>query len=418
MTRAVGFVACLAFLGSGQGVPSASNEIRNELIAHIRANSQTVHLRGGALEGPGAERILQQGRAAQFVVLAEEHYVREIPEITTALLRQLQPAGFNYLAIESATAQAQLASQPPLRGDRDRLREFTRLYPFSLTFFSDQEAQMIADAGAISRGKGNPVWGIDQEFGVTHVLERIAPHAASQRARDVTRKLLERARAQETAARRADFDEQSHFIISGVTPAELAALRELYAAVEDPRVKHLVEALVASSTIYNHYIERRYYLNSSVRERYMKEVFVSEYRRAESRDGEAPRVILKAGHWHALRGMNDAGVFTLGNLLSELAQVNGRESFHISVHVHGPENHWRGIGKWDETRLFAEATAEDRFTFVDLRPMRQLVNRKAVREALPPATRRPFFEADGVLILGGAQPATTSWLEGTVAPGT
>src|SRR5688572_25270981 len=90
-------LCCLvASLGFGQTSTPTAEELHKELVALIRANSYRVEFRDGQLSGPGADYLLKAARSSQFLVLAEEHYVREIPQITTALLRQLQPAGYNY----------------------------------------------------------------------------------------------------------------------------------------------------------------------------------------------------------------------------------------------------------------------------------------------------------------------------------
>jgi hypothetical protein len=377
-----------------------------ELIELIRANSYEIRMRGGTLEGPGAERLLAVARNAQFVVLAEEHYVREIPQLTTALFRQLQPYGFEYLAAESATVHARLVSSPPVRGDRDAIVAFVRRYPFSITFFSDEEVQMFAEVGSLAHGKAHAVWGIDQEFGVLHVLERILPNAPSAEARKYTQELIRR--AQEFELDRSKLSDESHFIAAVLRPHELQRLTDLYAGVKKEEVKWMIDVLVASNRTYNHFIEGRYYTNSSEREEYMKRAFLDEYRLALGRDKRLPRVIVKAGHWHALKGINPAGVTSLGSFLSDLAFMNGLDSYHIALHVHGPEGHWRGIRESEALKIFAEACNPNSFTLVDLRAMRSELRR--FRSVLSPQARDTFFKADALLVLGGAQPHTTAML--------
>ncbi|MGH9863461.1 MAG: hypothetical protein ACRD35_08565 [Candidatus Acidiferrales bacterium] len=398
-------VLILWLAASGQeSAPTA--DARAALIQMIKANSYELRLREGRLEGPGGDRLVAAGENAQFVVFAEEHYVREIPQIVTALFRRLQPYGFQYLATESATVHARLVSRAPQRGNRDAILAFVRRFPFSITFFSDEEVEMMADIGSLSRGRGNPMWGVDQEFGVLHVLERVLPSAPSPEARRYTEELIRRAR--EFELDRDKLSDDTHFIAAVLKPAEPERLQEDYAAVKDEEVRWMIDALVASNRIYSHFREGRYYQNNSEREQYMKKVFLDEYRSALSRDGHVPRVIVKAGHWHALRGMNPGGVFSLGNFLSEFALTNGLESYVVSTCVHGPEGHWRGIRDSEALKIFAETSDPHRFTLVDLRALRPQL--RGLRGVIPAETRELFFKADALLVLGNAQPQSTAEL--------
>ena len=67
-----------------------------------------------------------------------------------------------------------VASVAPVRGRTDSIVAYARRYPHAFTFMSDQELAMIADVGRIATGRGNPLWGLDQAFGVTHALDRLA----------------------------------------------------------------------------------------------------------------------------------------------------------------------------------------------------------------------------------------------------
>ena len=95
-------------------------------------------------------------------MLGEEHNVVEIPELTAALLHDLQgTAGYHYLALEQDPATMNVASRGPMHGHLDSLAAFARRYPHAFTFVSDQELAMIASAGAESHGGGDPVWGLE-----------------------------------------------------------------------------------------------------------------------------------------------------------------------------------------------------------------------------------------------------------------
>lgn len=51
-----------------------------------------------------------------------------------------------------------------------------RFWPtsYSFTFATDQEVAMFAAVGRLSTDKADPIWGLDQSFGVLHALDRLA----------------------------------------------------------------------------------------------------------------------------------------------------------------------------------------------------------------------------------------------------
>ena len=114
------------------------------------------------------------------MLFGEEHFVKEFPEFLSAFFIFLHAKyGFNYLALESDPVSAQVASLPPLRGDLQALSKYARQYPNAFTFPTDQELQLFADAGRYSHCRTDPVWGLDQSFGVLHALDQLKAFPAS-----------------------------------------------------------------------------------------------------------------------------------------------------------------------------------------------------------------------------------------------
>ena len=81
-------------------------------------------------------------------------------------------------------------------------------------------------------------------------------------------------------------------------------------------------------------------------------------------------------------------------------------SFHVSLHVHGPEGNWRDLRKmW--LKAVASAFPEDRWVYLDLRALRpELIKRKF--RPLDPILLQWFFVADAAIIMGGATEGTTN----------
>lgn len=386
--------------------PPTKEQVLTELTQLLRENSYSLTVEDGKLFGSGAEPLLNAGRASQFFVIAEEHNTQTLPRLATALLSALQPSGYEYIATESATAHARWASEPPQRGDRQAIFGFVHRYPYALTFYRDAEAQMFADAGRISKGKGHPIWGVDQEFGAEHSLEIIVGAAPDKAARNYAESVLKR--AHEAEADRKKLSDTTHFIAALVKPEELAQVAELYKPVKDPNVQWLIQDLIDSNTIYNLFVQHRGFMNSVVREDYMKRVFMDEYRRSEKLDGRTPKVIFKAGHWHALRGQNQNRVFTTGEMLSGLAISNGSRAFVLSTYHYEPDNYMTRSEDLNPLTLVAKRDAN---VLVMFEPMREKLNRKRFFDNLPPGFIDLLFKADGALILGGEKWSGTQELD-------
>ena len=376
-----------------------------ELVQMLRENSSPLTLQEGKLGGAGANLLLEAGRQSQFFIIAEEHNTQTLPRLAIALLERLQSSGYEYIATESATAHARWASEAPQRGNKQAIFSFIHRYPYAITFYRDAEAQMFADAGRISKSKSRPIWGIDQEFGAEPVLEIVVRAAPDKTAKEYAESLL--ARARQAEADRKTLSDTTHFI-AVTKPEEWQRLAELYKPVHDANVQWLIQDLIASNHIYNLWVERRGWANSLEREDYLKRMFMEEYRRATEMDGHVPRVIFKAGHWHALRGQNQNHAFTTGNMLSELAVSNGSRAFVLSTYHYEPGNY---MSKADEIKPLTAVADPSAIVVVNFEPLRQKLYQKRFVENLPPKFFDLLFNADAGLILGSEKSSGTQELD-------
>jgi hypothetical protein len=380
---------------------------RRLLDSLVSASSRTFTLASGTLQGPGAEFLVAEGARAQFVALGEQHNAAEIPELTAALLRALQErAGYHYLADEQDPLAGRLVSRPPIRGNLDSIAALARKYQHAFTFMSDQELAMLADVGARSAGRGNPVWGCDQAFGVTHVLDRLLPLVSSAPARLAITQLRDTAAARERTRDLAKF----HYMAVAPKSEELARLRDLVRPASGSEADFLLQSLIVSDRVYRNYREAHYYENGYEREEYMKSRFMDEYRRAEAADHAPPKAILKFGHWHVFRGLGPSNLQTLGNFVSEFARANGSGSFHVAFFPYGDPGGYGDPAGWsDQTpAMLARTASRDQWTVVDLRPLRSYYgmltsDMSAEQKDL---FRRWIYGFDAALLIGRMHPAT------------
>ena len=403
----LGFLALT--VGAAVRAPSPSRLPAEALLdSLVAANSRTIAIRDGHLTGPGADFLLAEGARAQFVALGEEHNVAEIPEVVAALLRDLQArAGYQYVALEQDPQAMRVASSGAMRGKRDSIIALAHRYQKAFTFISDQELAMVADAGAISRGKGNAIWGLDQAFGVTHVLDALLrTPGGSKDARD----LASRYRAV-AAAKEATRDLEKFHYMSAAKDEDFERLASLWHAAPGSDAAFLLNTLVVSDRVYRNYRERHNYENGFEREEYMKERFMDEYRHAEAADHAPPKVVMKLGHWHLYRGISPSNMQSLGNFVSEFARSHAASTFHVAIHGNNAAGGFRSLEAWPDSfpdPRIARNLPHDAWTIVDLRPLRRNFGKlaAAMRSDQRDQFMRLVFGFDAALYLGGMRPAT------------
>ncbi len=385
--------------------PPTKDQVMIELLQILRENSYPITITRSGLNGKGRGKLVEAGRSSQFFLIAEEHNTQTLPLLVTGLLKELQPSGYEYLATESGTAHARWASASPQKGNKAAIFKFIHRYPYALTFYSDAEATMFADVGTISKGKGRAIWGLDQEFGAEASLEKIAAAAPSREARDYALSLLKRAHEEEASR---NVPRQGTFMSVSLKASELQRLAALYESVHQQEIRWLIQNLIESNEIYGLYYQPRGNMNSAIRELYMKRIFMEEYRHAQRLDGRSPKVILKAGHWHALRGHNPNYAYTTGNMLSELAISNGSRAFVLSTYIYEPGNY---MAKFEDMRVLTQVAKRYETVVIMFEPIREKIFRKEFRDHLPAAFVELVFRADAALIMGGEKHSGTTELD-------
>lgn len=383
----------LMFTALAQGVAQ-----KYSLDSLLRANSHSISLSSGSVAGDGLDLIIEAARNAQFVMIAEEHNVSALNELAALLFNELHRRfSFNYISLEQGTVITSWLGDDSHRGNMAAIRNLIHTFPHAPTFATDEELQLIAEVGTTSSAATNPIWGVDQEFGALHILERLAELAPDQVAMDRVKELAANARTYER-----DRSGDVHFVAEILTPDDLSGLPTLFHAEAGTEASILIEALERTNRIYHNYWESRKgkptaYENGREREESMKLRFMEHYRQAQDAGEALPRVLAKLGHWHILRGFSRANVPTFGNFLSEFSISNRMETFILSTYViEGPES-WR-----NNTGVLQRIALPSQFTVVDFRPLRPYAHQDRISN-LSDAWKRLLFRADAALVIRGGK---------------
>lgn len=375
----------------------------------FRAHRYLLALENGRLTGAGARFLQDASRDAQFFVIGESHYVAQIPRFAEALFGSLhRERGYNYYAAEFGPVITGMLSAPGVRGDAARSFDLARKYPHAFQFWDDEEIDAFAGITRSSTARGQPLWGVDNEWGALHALDKLVLIGPTAEARTLARQFGERARAIESTRPYtiADFPR----FISDADSTGFDTLRAAFRSAAGSEAAFLLDALEISNRIYlldrgARQNEVTGYRANADRERYMKALFMRQYRSAQRSGDTLPRVLVKIGSTHGGNWRSPTYVQSLGNFLHEFALANERTSFHLVVWlVNEPGTYWT-LGDDPAYLPLARVGATSAWTIVDLRPLRDLWYGGKLR-ALSRELRDAAFAYDAVLLLGGGTRGT------------
>lgn len=286
----------------------------------LAANRHPLSLKDGALQGVGADLLLQRARDAQFVLIGEDHGFADIPRFAMALNRALGAEAFPHLVIETGRYSTELLRQ----NDSETLAALVRAHPGVFPFFIWRDDVAMAKQWTADRTIDDPLWGIDQEFILaTQVhLQRLVDLAPNSRIRGVAADYLARAKAADERMV-AQHDPENMFLPT-LMPADFARLRE----GATPEADALISALEESAEIYR-LQNTTPFVSNRMRAELMKREFMAHYHAAQRAGEVLPRAMFRMGAFHMYRGLGPTRQFDIGNLASELAASNGQRSLHV-----------------------------------------------------------------------------------------
>lgn len=394
------------------------------LLAAFAANRHAIRLQDGRLEGDGAKLLLDEAAKSQFFLLGEDHGTAETAQIGQAMAIALQPLGFRHVAIEAGPLTGERLERLARQGGTAALAQFAAAHPFALPFFGWAEEQSYLAAAVRTYGPSTKrvVWGLDQEFVFSpgFHLDRLGELATTPAARQAVRAMQEwnERGARELAAKH----DPSAVLMMNATPADFDALAAAFP--KGGEAARIIGELKASAAIYQLWLQRQGYESNLERSLLLKRHFVADYDEAV-RAGEArPRVLLKFGLNHLMRGRTYVDVYDLGTFLPELAARNGMQAFHVAILERGGTVNALGPMSTDpaadraqrydplasrnfefDAAPFLSAGDAEAWTLLDLRPLRRLLAAKKV--AIDESGARLIWGYDAAIIIPVAHAART-----------
>lgn len=377
-----------------------------------KANRLKLDYDGKALSGPAWDKLVAEGRAAQFFLLGEEHGIAENPKLAGQLFETLAKDGYARFVIEVSPPMAEaldMAADDGVEG----LKALYALEGGEPAFFGmKEEAEMLARARAAVSPEEDVFWGVDYEVGGDRLLiSRLELLRKPQAAEEALAKL----RAASTASwvrYAAEKNPQFIFAFNG-DPALVRAVRDAWPD-RGAEAERILNTLEETFEINRLWVTGKGFDSNVRRSTFMRTNLLAHWK-AERTAGRMPKVFFKMGSSHLMRGRNSTETYDIGSLVPEIATVEGVKFLQVAimpgwdskVAVFDPVA-WRynpapaKDGYTSGLEPLYAATFADGFTLIDLRPLRAILGGRTEAD---PELKRTVHGYDYLLLMTGSTPS-------------
>lgn len=355
------------------------------LLEALRGNRLPITMSDGPA-GRGWGWLVQEARRARFTLIGEEHGVAETAQLSAALFNALRGSGYSRMAIELSPIIAQDIEVAARRnGLRGILDFFARPDTWSPMYLREEAQFLAAVINSTPTGE-RALWGLDREiFSDRYLISRLEPRVP-RRAKESFARLRE-ASTNTWAQRRQNPGPPFLFAHD---PALVSAVRADWPNPD--RESDTILRTLEESLAINAVARTGSAWDSSERRAQWKRGLLATRLMEERGRGSPPKVMLKFGYNHMIRGANYVNIFDLGAMMDEVAALSGDRAFHILVlpgpgsrqAVLGPERSFVSVSsdEFDEfragdqrlTRVLSNADATGH-EVIDLRALRPLAMR-------------------------------------------
>jgi hypothetical protein len=330
----------------------------------------------GQFSGPGWEKLQQDIRQSQLVLVGEDHGMAQIPAFTAAVAQVLKPKVF-VAEIDKYQARnlSQFAARPGLP------TAFEHKYPMALSFYSWAEEFELARS---LKAQNTAFVGVEQVGAATAglTLDVMADQVKNKAAKTYLRRLATISQARD----RADMvlGKYDHTTVNVLQSVTIDSLR-MIARQEGPAVQDLLKNFLASVAIYQTNVAGKPGAHQA-RLNLMKRNLLTELQPYQKAGEPLPTMLFKFGAAHMGRGRSISGNFyDVGNLAVNLADMHDQKTLHIFVigkqgeQVGGanPDDFSKNVAKYsydneNMIKPFANSTATTGpWQVFDVRPLRR-----------------------------------------------
>ena len=392
--------------------PQTPSSPAARLLEALQGNRLPLTMNDGPA-GRGWDWLVQEARVARFTLIGEEHGVAETAQFSAALFNALRGSGYSRMAIELSPPIAEDIEAAARRNGLKGIVDFLTT-PGAFTFYNlREEAKFLADVIKAASRNERVLWGLDREiFSDRYLISRLEARVP-QRAREAFNR-LKQASANAQARSEQTRNPDDLFLLAE-DPALVSAVRAGWPNPDhesDQIMRTLQESLAIETAERTGgrwpYMQRR--------TEWMRGNLAARLKEEQGRKVQ-PKVMMKFGYNHMVRGANYVNVFDLGAMANEVAALTGDRAFHIIVlpgpgsrqAVPGPRRSFGSVATDDFddlqtgdgrlTRVLPNANATGH-EVIDLRALRPLAMRGL--EGWNPDVVRTIYGYDAAVIWKGA----------------
>lgn len=355
---------------------------QSRLLGALQKNRLPLTMSDGVPAGRGWDWLVEKARDARFTLIGEEHGVAETAQLSSALFKALRASGYTRMAIELSPIIAQDIETAARRNGVRGILDFFAAPSTWSPMYLRQEAEFIASVVSAAPKNERVLWGLDREiFSDRYLisrLERRVPRAAREAlARLKYASTTAYAQQQQNAGPPFLFSAQDPAIVSAVRAAWPNPDRESDIILRTLEESLAINAVARTGTAWDSSERRAQWMRNSLAERLREE------------RGRTPKVMMKFGYNHMIRGANYVNIFDVGSMADEVAALSGGRAFHIIV-LPGPGSRQAVLGPG---RSFASVSSDefDEFRAGEQRLTRVLSNATATgHEAIDLRALRPL----------------------------
>jgi len=320
------------------------------LLEALQRNRLPLTMSNDGPAGRGWDWLVQQARDASFTLVGEEHGVAETAQFSAALFNALRGSGYSRIAIELSPIIAQDIEAAARRNGLQGIADFLTA-PGTFTFYNlREEAQFLADVIKAAPRNEQVLWGLDREiFSDRYLISRLEAKVPT-RARAAFMRLKEA--STNAWARYEQTRNPDDMFLLAEDPALVTAVR---AAWGDPdrESEAILRTLEGSLAIEAAERAGGMWPYSQRRAQWMRNNLAARLK--EESGKVAPKVMMKFGYNHMIRGANYVNVFELGAMADEVAALTGDQAFHLLV-LPGPGSRQAVPG---QGRSFGSVSTDD-----------------------------------------------------------
>jgi hypothetical protein len=418
------FASGLSLLGEtraftqGAAPPRAQQQTSPQarLLEALHGNRLPLTMSDGPA-GRGWDWLVEKARDARFTLIGEEHGVAETAQLSAALFKALRGSGYTRMAIELSPIIAQDIEAAARRNGLQGILDFFARPDTWSPMYLREEARFLADVVNAAPRNERALWGFDREiFSDRYLIARLEPRVPRS-AKESFARLKEAstnawARQQQNAGPPFLFSSQDPAVVSAVRAAWPNPDRESDTILRTLEESLAINAVARTGTAWDSSERRAQWMRNSLAER------LQEDRGRASQ----PKVMMKFGYNHMIRGANYVNIFDVGSMTDEVAALSGGRAFHILV-LPGPGSRQAVLGpgrsfvsvssdEFDEfragdqrlTRVLSNANAAGH-EVIDLRALRPLAMRGL--EVWNPDVVRTIHGYDAAVIWKGAHASSS-----------